>query len=220
MTLTVSAGDCDYQDARSELAEGGASCAHSNSSSSSLNPASTEAAHSEDLRGIKVSTHSSKTSGVQTCWKRHCSVRRGAVVRSLPRWYAHERRLAAGCLATGCLALGELCCHGPEGERPLPAVHGRGAAQERAWGQLLKCSQAERLGACGALVCTGQATSIACRGGHCDLCWDVTRGVTCSSCTWSSLTAPFVVRSIPNDNVLILQASANSVCIFALWSAD
>ena len=50
MTGTVSAGDCDYQDARSELAEGGASCAHSNNSSSSVNLASAEAAHSGDLR--------------------------------------------------------------------------------------------------------------------------------------------------------------------------
>ena len=56
MTLTVCAGDCDYQDARSELAEGGASCTHSNNSSSSLNPASAEAAYSEGLRCTKVYT--------------------------------------------------------------------------------------------------------------------------------------------------------------------
>ena len=197
MTLTVSAGDCDYQDARSELAEGGASCAHSNSSSSSLNPASTEAAHSEDLRGTKVSTYSSKMSCVQTCWKRHFSVRRGAVVRNLPSRYVYEHRLAAGCLATGCIALGELSCHGPEDERPLPAVHGRGAAQERARDQLLKRAQAERLGACGALVSTAQATSTACGGGRVTSVGDVTRGVIRSSYTWSRLMAP--IEAFPKD---------------------
>ena len=90
-------------------------------------------------------------------------------MRSTPCRHVYERRLAAGCLASGCLACGELSSHGREGERALPAVHGRGAAQERARGQLLKRAQAERLGACGALVSTAQAIFTACRRGRCDL---------------------------------------------------
>ena len=97
------------------------------------------------------------------------------MVRRPSHRYVYKRRLASGCLAFGCLAFRELSCRGPEGERPLPAVHGRGAAQERARGQLLKRAQAERLGACGALVSTARATSSAYMRGRCDLCWGCDR---------------------------------------------
>ena len=59
------------------------------------------------------------------------------MVRRPSHRYVYKRRLAAGCLAAGCLAYGEFSCHRPDGKWPLPAVHGRGAAQERARGELL-----------------------------------------------------------------------------------